>query len=264
MIKFRLGLLGLTLTSVLALAAFSANAADMYVPGPVGLGGYKDGPYVPTWAGFYVGVNGGYGWGASSKVDDLQTTGGVVTAETTTSFTPSGGFGGGQIGYNWQRDRLVFGIEADIQGADISGHATTSLGAGLSASGSSDLDWFGTVRGRLGYAWGPTLIYATGGFAYGGIHDHVSKVDGGGPGSLSRNEVATGYVVGGGLEYAISPRWSLKGEYQFIDLGKGSPMSVDVAVPPTKYFGELDPNHSYSTVRLGVNYHILPAYEPLK
>ncbi len=74
--------------------------------------------------------------------------------------------------------------------------------------------------------------------------------------------MATGYVVGGGIEYALSPAWSVKAEYQFIDLGKDS-LSVD-AVAPTKYVGELDADHSYSTVRLGVNYHVLPYFEPLK
>jgi outer membrane immunogenic protein len=264
MLKFRLGLLGLTLTSALALAAFSANAADMYVPAAPG--GYKDGPSpVYSWAGFYAGVNGGYGWGTpSSKVFDLEeTAGGALIAETTKSFTPAGGFGGGQIGYNWQRDRLVFGLEADIQGADIHGDATTSVLPGVSASGSTSLDWFGTVRGRLGYACGTTLLYATGGFAYGDVHDKLSKVDTAGSGSLSHSEVATGYVVGGGVEYSVSPTWSVKAEYQFMDLGKGPSLSVD-AVAPVKFFGVLDPEHAYSTVRVGLNYHVAPAYEPLK
>jgi outer membrane immunogenic protein len=248
--------------SVVALAV-AAKAADIYVPAPVGPGSYKDGPYVPLWTGFYIGVNGGYGWGTpSSKVIDVEeTAGGAFIAETTKHFTPEGGFGGGQIGYNWQRDRFVFGMEADIQGSGIHGSATTSVTPGVSATGSTSLDWFGTVRGRLGYAWGPTLLYATGGFAYGEVHDKISKFD---PAfaSLSHSEIATGYVVGGGIEYALSPKWSLKAEYQFIDLGKDF-FSVDVAAP-NKFIAELDPRHSYSTVRLGVNYHFLPAYEPLK
>jgi outer membrane immunogenic protein len=247
--------------SAVALSA-AANAADIYVPTPAGPGGYKDEPCC-LWTGFYVGVNGGYGWGNRNKVADIITTaGGALITETTTHFTPEGGFGGGQIGYNWQRDRLVYGIEADIQGADIRGHASTSAGAGLLATGSSDLDWFGTVRGRVGYVWGSALLYATGGFAYGGIQDKITKLDPG-FGSLSRSETATGWVVGGGLEYCLSPKWSLKGEYQYIDLGKSSSMSIDVAAQ-NKVFGELDPRHSYSTVRAGLNYHFVPAYEPLK
>ena len=151
MLKLRSGILGLTLTSALVLAAASANAADIYRPEA---GGYKDGPaYVPvnTWTGFYIGANGGYGWNANHHSDDL--------------LDPAGGFGGGQIGYNWQGGfgfgpHLVLGIEADIQGADISDSV-----AGVK----SQVNWFGTVRGRIGYAFDRTLIYGTGGFAYGEV-----------------------------------------------------------------------------------------------
>ena len=92
----------LTAASVVALSA-AANAADMYRPAA---GGYKDVPYVGVnWSGLYVGVNGGYGANAASVP-----TGGL---------DPAGGFGGGQIGYNVQRGNIVFGLEADIEGADI-------------------------------------------------------------------------------------------------------------------------------------------------
>src|SRR5712672_186759 len=123
--KLRNGIFGLTLTSALALAAFSANAADMYRGEPTG--GYKDGPvYVAnTWTGFYAGVNGGYGWNANS----FATVPGFLG-----DLNPSGGFGGGQIGYNWQgvlgHPALVLGIEADLQGADISDSVSASLSNG--------------------------------------------------------------------------------------------------------------------------------------
>ena len=146
--KWHAGLLGLTLTSAIAL---SANAADMY------RGGLKDGPpppaYVPveTWTGFYGGFNAGYGGTANDG-----------------PLSPSGGFGGGQIGYNWQGlfgfSPWVIGIEADIQGAGIS----DSAGYGPAYLENS-LNWFGTVRGRVGYSFGPALLYATGGFAYGEV-----------------------------------------------------------------------------------------------
>ena len=247
---------------VIALTS-AASAADMYVPGPAGgPGGYKD-DYVPApWAGFYVGVNGGYGWGTpSSKVTDLEIIGGTIIAENSANFTPAGGFGGGQIGYNWQRGRFVYSVEADIQAANIHGDATTGLAPGISATGSTDLDWFGTVRGRLGYTCGsapflrdrPALPLA------------ASRTNS--PkwmvrsGSVSKSETATGYVVGGGVEYAVSPKWSVKAEYQFIDLGKDH-LSVDAVAPLV--LAELDAEHSYNTVRVGINYHFLPSYEPLK
>src|SRR5271170_6203123 len=96
--KFRSGLQGLTMTSVLALAAFSANAADIYVPAA---GGYKDGPVccAPTWAGYYLGVNGGGGWGDSNNLIFTDTVRGTGNAGP---FDRKGGFGGIQAGYNWQ------------------------------------------------------------------------------------------------------------------------------------------------------------------
>ncbi len=228
--KLHTGILGLTLASVVALA--SANAADMYVPGPAG--GYKDGPApVATWNGPYVGINGGYAWGGNSDL--------IVSGYNDPSFAPNGWFGGGQIGYNWQgmwHPNLVLGIEADIDGADITGSKTVGT-----ATAKDSLDWFGTVRGRVGYAVGAALIYGTGGFAYGDAQD---KVSGG-----KTTEHTTGYAAGGGVEYAFNPAWSGKAEYLYINLD-----SIECVT--AKFDNE------YNTVRVGLNYHILPGYEPLK
>ncbi|MGO8953833.1 MAG: outer membrane protein [Rhodomicrobium sp.] len=261
--------------SVIAFTA-AANAADMYVPGPAG--GYKD-AYVPvdTWAGFYAGVNGGYGWSANNStlsetetyqgnnVCTLAPCGTLISGSQ--SFSTEGWFGGGQIGYNWQpagaggyKDgpvlgNFVFGIEADIQGADINGSGTVVVG-GVAATASNTLDWFGTVRGRLGYSFGSALLYATGGFAYGGVEDKLSVLTS----TVSNSYTATGYAVGGGIEYKLTPAWSVKAEYQYIDLG-----SDKLATTAAYYIhASAEYEHEYNTVRLGVNYHFLPAYEPLK
>ncbi len=235
------GILGMTLAS--AVAIVSANAADMYVPAPAG--GYKDEPVAaPLWNGAYVGINGGYAWGGNSD----------VTAYVDPSFAPTGWFGGGQIGYNWQgrlHPNLVLGIEADIEGADINGSGTVT-GA---ATASTSLDWFGTLRGRAGYAVGNALLYGTGGFAYGGVQDKLTVS--GTP--VQHDATATGYAAGGGLEYAFNPAWSAKAEYQYINLGKDS-----LALTSGGVVGSASFDHEYNTVRLGLNDHILPGYEPLK
>ncbi len=177
----------LCVAGVISLVA-SANAADLYSPA----GGYKDAPGVPvaTWTGFYAGVNGGYGWSASSStvyaeaLADLsgphnpRGTQKIVTSPTE-NFDKTGGFGGGQLGYNYQWNQFVFGVETDIQGSKIdgSGSAFASVTQAFSRISSisastyreSGLDYFGTVRGRLGYTFGQALVYATGGFAYGGV-----------------------------------------------------------------------------------------------
>jgi outer membrane immunogenic protein len=220
----------------------------MYVPGPAG---YKDGPAAaPVWNGPYVGINGGYAWGGNSDVTATQN---PVTIDP--AFAPSGAFGGGQIGYNWQgysHPQLVLGIEADIQGADINGSGTVS---GLPASAQTNLDWFGTVRGRVGYSVGAALLYGTGGFAYGGVKDKLT-VSGT---TVQHDATATGYAAGGGLEYAFNPAWSAKAEYQYINLGTDSLTENSGGVTGNAKF-----DHEYNTVRLGLNYHVLPGYEPLK
>jgi outer membrane immunogenic protein len=256
--KLLFGILGLTLSSAIALA--TANAADIYQPG-----GYKDGPYIlmATWTGFYAGVNGGYAWSAG----DPTVSSAVSDIDPTAKLSPTGGFGGGQIGYNWQRDRFVFGIETDIQGAGIGETAIATASASGFAAAKSSLDWFGTVRGRLGYAFGSGLIYATGGFAYGGVADRllVTAVSGGvsSTTSVRVDNTATGYVVGGGLEYALNPAWSLKAEYQYIDLG-GSALAGTASEGPIVSTGSANFVHSYNTVRLGLNYHVHQDYIPLK
>jgi outer membrane immunogenic protein len=240
--KLRSGLLGLTLTSVVALA--SANAADMY-PAPAG-GGYKDTPYVGVnWSGLYVGVNGGGAWNATHS-DDL--------------VDPTGGFGGGQIGYNWQgawHPNLVLGIEADFQGGDISDSKSVCAG-GACASAKSELEWFGTVRGRLGYAFDRALIYGTGGFAYGSVKNSASiNIPGLISASGSRSETQTGWVAGGGIEYKLAPSWSAKAEYQFL--------SLDASSPEFARLGFADGGNSeVHTFRIGVNYFLGRGYEPLK
>ena len=246
----------LTAASVLALSA-AANAADVY-SGPAG--GYKDGPVFATanWAGWYVGANAGYGWSAN----DIAVDQGYVSA-----LSPSGGFGGGQIGYNWQgvwHPHLVLGIEADFQGADFSDSKTTSTNV-FDESGKTSIDWFGTVRGRLGYAFDRTLVYATGGFAYGQVSDNYSftnysqpKYDTG----VSRTQTQTGYVVGAGIEHKLTPAWSVKAEYQYINLGNDdfydkATSSKSIGYAPSK---DVD----LSTVRAGINYHVGAGFEPLK
>jgi outer membrane immunogenic protein len=239
----RIGLLAFTLTSIVAFA--SANAADVYRAPAAG--GYKDTPYATAdWAGFYAGVNAGFGWNANS--DQFADDGFF-------GLNAKGGFGGGQIGYNWQgvwHPNLVLGVEADIQGSDISDKINLD-GAGVSKN---SLDWFGTIRGRIGYAFDTSLVYFTGGFAYGGISNAAF--------GFTKDDTATGYVLGGGYEYKFNRAWSLKAEYQYINLGKNEPTLDGVTVSKASG-GDVKVNEdAFHTLRVGLNYHIQPGYEPLK
>jgi outer membrane immunogenic protein len=263
---FKSSVYGVALASALSLLAVSANAADMY-RAPEG-GGYKDGPvYEPVWTGFYAGVNGGYGWSADDSSIGVKNSQVVRqgTVSGSEAFKTDGGFGGGQIGYNWQPvgggykdgpalSHFVFGIEADIQGSGIDGSGAVSV-TGASASASNDLDWFGTVRGRAGYAAGTSLFYVTGGFAFGGVKDSLTVASK----TVSSDTTDTGYVLGGGVEHLFSPRWSAKVEYQYIDLGSDKITATSGTSSAT-----LNAEHVYNSVRLGLNYHFGTSYEPLK
>jgi outer membrane immunogenic protein len=242
------GLLGFTLASAVAIA--SANAADMYRSEPSD--GSKGYPSIPfgAWAGFYAGINGGYAWNQINEHGQVGGDPGEL----------NGGFGGGQIGYNWQRNHVVFGIEADIQGAGISHGFVSTVGVPGAVDTRQDIDYFGTVRGRLGYSFGPTLVYATAGFAYGGVKDQATVSSGGNFLNISRDETETGFVAGGGLEYKFNPAWSIKTEYQYVDLGSeklaGSAGGLSYSSP--------DIDGKVHTVRVGLNYHLNSGYVPLK
>lgn len=230
------------LVAVAALAASVSGASAADLTRPV----YKAPPMMPpafSWTGFYIGANGGYGW-SNHQIYDF-------TVDNPTGPDIKGGFGGGQIGYNYQMGTFVVGLEADFQGADISGSV---LDTNFGDTMRSKVDYFGTVRGRLGFAFNTALIYATGGFAYGHVNTEVS-----GPvltgSSYDLDRMSTGYTIGGGVEYAFTPAWSVKGEYQYIDLGKNDPISAAGVS-----FSNLAPgitnvnNTAFSTVRIGINY----------
>jgi outer membrane immunogenic protein len=255
--------IAISVSALVLLAAGQANAADMY-RAPEAAGGYKDAPaYTAEWAGFYAGVNGGFGWAGNNQLRDPQTWGALYNG-----LSPEGGFGGGQIGYNWQgvyHPRLVLGVEADIEGSDISSHRfLPGMGPSDIREYKSNLDYLGTVRGRLGYAFDRTLIYFTGGFAYGGLHKWGDDYNP--PIGQTFNGVATGYVLGGGLEYKIGSAWSLKAEYQYLNLGKNdicdSATCLGTIIVQQGFAPQKDDD--YHTVRVGLNYHVLPGYEPLK
>jgi outer membrane immunogenic protein len=237
----------------LAAMMAGANAADMY-RAPEGVSS-KDTPYAAAnWGGWYVGVNGGYAWAGNKQFVDTD-----PGSTPFSGLSSEGGFGGGQVGYNLQgfvHPNLVIGIEADIQVAGIG-----DKGKSESYDYKSNLDYFGTARGRVGYAYGSALLYFTGGFAYGGI-EKVTNTYGSYFRDAKLDAVATGYVLGGGLEYQLTPKWSLKAEYQYLNFGKN-----DVCAQPAfQCFGASNPikDDDYHTFRVGLNHHFMPAYEPLK
>jgi outer membrane immunogenic protein len=178
----------------------AASAADLApAPGPAPY--YKAPVYAPeyNWSGFYLGINGGGGWGRSY----WTTPGG---------FDTSGGLVGGTIGYNYQINQAVLGVEGDIDWADINGSVTN---AACPAGCSTGDNWLSTIRGRLGYAAGRFMPYITGGAAFGDIKAS-------GPGLAGVDTTNAGWTAGGGIEFAIAGHWTAKAEYLYVDLGRVS------------------------------------------
>jgi outer membrane immunogenic protein len=246
--------------SALALSAVSASAADMAVKAPpIAVAIFYN------WSGLYAGVNGGWAWGDPTGSLDNFTA--PFAIPVTTGALPQnlganheGGFGGGQVGYNWQRSSWIFGIETDIQGADV---GKTNLIAFPGVGGfvptlttaRDHLDWFGTFRGRVGVAANNVLFYGTGGLAYGGTSSSVSDV--GTPPTTgnfagSNSDTRFGWAAGAGIEWGFAPNWTVKGEYLHIDLGSSNVTMADPQFPTT--FATYRFHHELDTVRVGVNY----------
>jgi outer membrane immunogenic protein len=189
------------LLATVATVAFAniASAADLPAKAPAV-------PYIApyNWTGFYIGANIGYGWGRVS--DDLGM-----------SSNLNGVIGGGQIGYNWQTNNLVLGIETDFQG---SGQRASANGfvLGVPVTVTGRIRYFGTVRGRIGYAWDRWMVYATGGWAYTNVGLDLNTPFG----SASSNTTKSGATVGGGVEWAFAGPWTAKAEYLYIDTGTQS------------------------------------------
>jgi outer membrane immunogenic protein len=268
----------LTSTSFVA-AAFAAtslvtaHAADL---GPMVTKAPPPAPVYYNWTGFYLGVNLGGSWGHQDG--DVFVDGTEVFSAST---RPDGVIGGGQIGYNWQfapwfgwGTGTVLGIEADIQGSgqrdthdfDIltSPAFATATGVNEVAGSIEDkLEWFGTVRGRLGFAFDRVLWYGTGGWAYGNrrFDGTVSATDAAGVVSTTTFSTSTsmtdGWTVGGGVEWAFWDHWTAKFEYLYIDFGNNNNNNINnfTFVTPAGATGNVSTSHFIdNVVRAGVNY----------
>lgn len=220
----------LATVAVAALGTAPTFAADLaartYTKAPVAVAP------LPTWAGFYIGAMGGY----AAQTDD-----GI-----------KGGFAGGTLGYNWQQGNVVFGLEADAAWADINNSAAGVVdvpGVGLvPVTASAKIQDWGTVRGRIGYAFGPTLLYATGGYAWAD-----TKLSVGVPGvfSASDSQVHSGWTVGAGAEWMFAPKWSVKAEYLYKSFGSENYTFNTPVGSGTAASGSFD----IHSVQVGVNYH---------
>jgi len=184
--------------AALLMAPFAAHAADLPQPYKAAPGYVA--PLYANWTGFYVGANAGYGFGKSD-----WTAGGVSV-----NTSPKGVLAGLTLGYNLQTGVWVWGAEGDIDWSNMKGDA--DCGGGVTCT--TKANWFGTLRGRVGYAgWNNLLPYLTGGLAVAGLKAETNPGD-------TTSSTRLGWTAGAGLEYALWTNFSVKAEYLYADLGK--------------------------------------------
>ncbi len=241
----------LLLTSV-AIAAFSTAAFAADLPSrKAPMAEPYVAPPIFTWTGFYVGAAIGGGW--TNDNARIAGAGGVIATENMNS---SGVVGGLYAGYNYQfSNAIVLGLEADVDATSISKTSgVINVLGGPPFLGNADkesIPWQGSLRGRLGYAIDHVLLYATGGFAFGGIN--TSYATAGVPGSLvSFNGTQTGWTVGGGLEYAFNANWIGRVEYRYTQFSA----FTDNPVAPGNALAAFNVRHNVSenAVKVGIAY----------
>jgi len=199
-----------------------------------------------TWTGFYIGGQVGYGWNANDNDLDLPA-GYFVGGVPFTGFGGDEGDGflaGVHAGYNYQVGSFVVGLEGDIAGVfgddddDFDGVIIGPGGLPVAYSiPSSSIDWQGSVRARLGFAFDRALVYATGGFAFAGLSDGFGDAD---------DDTLTGWTLGAGLEYAFTNNLTTRVEYRYTSF------DGDNVVFDATDFG--DNEIEFHTVRVGLSY----------
>ena len=192
------------IAATLSLAATSQVLAADLPPAaapPRAPAAYIPPPPLFSWTGFYLGINGGYGFGQSSFSNAVD--------GSTGNFNTSGFLIGGTLGANYQIGSFVIGLEGDGDWNNANGSINSTC---VTFSCTTQGEWLATVRGRAGFAWDRVLFYGTGGAAFGSVQASA----GGLPYATSTQ---TGWTAGAGVEWAFLPNWTAKVEYLYVNLG---------------------------------------------
>lgn len=191
---------------VFAALSGPASAADLGGDNRVS---FKDeAPFNPrfNWTGGYIGAQLGYGW--------ADTDASATAPAQTFGYDSNGVVGGLHAGYNFQNQTFVYGVEADIDFADLDG---SGLGSAGTLTHQTEVNWIGSLRARLGFAADRTLFYVTGGWAFGEVDVSVTGAAAG-----SDSETRNGWILGGGVEQAVTNNITARLEYRYVDLGDES------------------------------------------
>jgi opacity protein-like surface antigen len=216
-----------------------------------------------SWTSCYAGGHVGGAWATKDLRDPVQLVqdqllGFPATAGVTTVATnPSGFIGGAQIGCDYQfAPNWVVGFEGTVSGSTLKGRATTALplgNLGDQATVTASADFLPSLTARFGYAWDRWLFYAKGGAAWASDSYSVVGSFQGTPFNFKGlDEERFGWTVGGGAEWAIWRRWSIKLEYDYYDFGHGNVLMSDNTLALS---APINANQTVQTVRIGLNFH---------
>jgi outer membrane immunogenic protein len=199
-----------------------------------------------NWSGAYAGLHAGHSWGDG---DGVYTVGGVRIE--TANLNADGFMLGGQVGYNWQFGSVVAGIEGDLAFSNADGNDDIfSFPGGVVpvATTHAEMDYLGSITGRLGYAVDRALFYAKGGVGFTRLE--ITDISLGGFNNASGKESVAGWTLGAGVEYALNDNWTVKGEYQFY---RFSP-KLTLLNPGGTEFRTYDDNFDVHAIKIGFNY----------
>lgn len=234
----KIGVAALVAATAISFSAGSASAADMGQPV------YKAPMVAPafSWTGFYIGAVAGYAWGEANTNPT-----GALTGLPSVKTKPDGWLAGGTIGYNYQQGNLVLGTEGEFYWSDLDGSKSNNLLVPFTASYSNN--WTGTLSTRLGVAFDTVLVYSKAGVAWAN-NDYTLNIGAPVAASFTGSDTDTGWLVGGGVEWAFARNWSAKIEGTYMDFGQKNKELGNVGgVPLTA-----DVDAQISTVKFGVNY----------
>ena len=227
--------------AALVIGTVSASAADMAAR-------YTKAPVVApiavyNWTGFYVGVNGGWGWSDTDRFDAIV--GGVAIPGARQNG--DGGFIGGTVGYNWQVSNIVFGIEGDAAWADQNSSVVGGV-CGAAFTCSFNNNFLGSIRGRLGFAANNWLLYVTGGAGFADFRYRTFTTVTGVDFSRPFDTSPVGWVVGAGFEYGFYNNWSVKAEYNYYGFDtQQAPTGILTLAP-------VDTRTNIQVAKFGINY----------
>jgi outer membrane immunogenic protein len=228
----------------LSVAAGPALAADVALPA------YKAPPPVPfySWAGCYVGAEGGGVWGTTRH--DSVNAGSFPGQTITGDFAVSSSLFGGTVGCNLQRGNFVFGVENDLSWTNASGSVFDVPPFDPFSVSQTQQNWLDTLRGRAGIGWDRWLGYVTGGVAFTGTDVSVCNAFG----CADEGKTRTGWTIGAGVEYAVLENWTVKVEYLYANFGTATYLNPAVAIPGGFTAVTRDVPLSESIARIGINY----------